>query len=250
MAAVSPFLFSWNDVEARSDLERFYLVRDNLPDENIVVTLEKRRGNGRDDFPIRAMWNALIAGIVFQHPSIESLIRELSRNPSLLEACGFNILPRQKKPVAELKRNEETGQMEIIWSGGGDAYFLVPGSWTFSRFLKNVIELEEYSRMVSGMVRNLRESLMKELPEFGCHLGYDGKAIKSYSTGQESRKTGETSDKDADWGKHETKGINSETGKQWTKVNSWFGVSEAPKLPIDWVADRGLDSGETLVGRY
>ena len=25
MAAVSPFLFSWNDVEARSDLERFYL---------------------------------------------------------------------------------------------------------------------------------------------------------------------------------------------------------------------------------
>ena len=59
MAAVSPFLFSWNDVEARSDLERFYLVRDNLPDENIVVALEKRRGNGRDDFPIRAMWNAL-----------------------------------------------------------------------------------------------------------------------------------------------------------------------------------------------
>ena len=86
MAAVSPFLFSWNDVEARSDLERFYLVRDNLPDENIVVALEKRRGNGRDDFPIRAMWNALIAGIVFQHASIESLIRELSRNPSLLEA--------------------------------------------------------------------------------------------------------------------------------------------------------------------
>ena len=165
MAAVSPFLFSWNDVEARSDLERFYLVRDNLPDENIVVALEKRRGNGRDDFPIRAMWNALIAGIVFQHASIESLIRELSRNPSLLEACGFDILPRQKKPVAELKRNEETGQMEIIRSGGGDAYFLVPGSWTFSRFLKNVIELEEYSRIVSGMVRNLRESLMKELPD-------------------------------------------------------------------------------------
>ena len=118
MAAVSPFLFSWNDVEARSDLDRFYLVRDNLPDENIVTALEKRRGNGRDDFPICAMWNALIAGIVFQHVSIESLIRELSRNPALLGACGFDILPRHKKPVAELRRNEDTGRMEIICSFG------------------------------------------------------------------------------------------------------------------------------------
>jgi hypothetical protein len=34
LAAVSPYLFSWNNVEARSDLDRFYLVRDNIPDEN------------------------------------------------------------------------------------------------------------------------------------------------------------------------------------------------------------------------
>jgi len=31
-AIVNPSLFSWNNVEARSDLDRFYLVRDNLPD--------------------------------------------------------------------------------------------------------------------------------------------------------------------------------------------------------------------------
>ena len=81
--------------------------------------------------------------------------------------------------------------MEVIWPESGNAYFLVPGSWNFSRFLKSVIELEEYGNMVSGMVRGLRESLMKELPDFGRHLGYDGKAINSYSTGQESWKTGE-----------------------------------------------------------
>ena len=34
LAAVIPHLFSWNNVEARSDLDRFYLVRDNIPDEN------------------------------------------------------------------------------------------------------------------------------------------------------------------------------------------------------------------------
>jgi len=282
---INPYLFSWNAVEARSDLDRFYLVRDNLPDEKLVMALEERRGNGRDDFPVRAMWNAVIAGVVFQHESIESLIRELSRNPALLEACGFDILPRHKKPVAELKRNDETGRMEIVWSEAEEAYYYVPESWNFSRFLKNVIELEENEGLVSGMIRQLREALMEALPDFGRHLGYDGKAIKSYSTGHKDRKTGETSDPDADWGKHETKGIESKSGKPWTKVKSWFGYclhlvadtryeipaaihvtpasepeqtelrsmiketfEETPQLAErcdDFTADRGLDCGET-----
>ncbi|MCP4627822.1 MAG: transposase, partial [bacterium] len=70
----------------------------------IVITLEKNRGNGRDDFAVRAMWNAVPAGIVFQHEPIESLIRELSRNPSLLEACGFDSTPITKQPEARLER--------------------------------------------------------------------------------------------------------------------------------------------------
>ena len=282
---INPFLFSWNDVEARSDLDRFYLVRDNLPDDKIVMELEDRRGKGRDEFTVRAMWNAIIAGVVFQHVSIESLIRELSRNPALLEACGFDILPRHKKPVAELKRNEETGQMEIVRSKSEDAYYLVPDSWNFSRFLKNVIELEEKHGMITDMIRQLREALMEALPDFGRHLGYDGKSINSYSTGHKNRDTGETSDIDADWGKHETKGIDSKTGKPWTKIKSWFGYGlhliadtqyeipiavhvtpasgseqtelrsmiketfeETPQLGNrcdDFAADRGLDSGKT-----
>ena len=51
--------------------------------------LEEERGKGRDDYPIRAVWNSLLAGIVFQHPTIESLIRELARNGQLRECCGF-----------------------------------------------------------------------------------------------------------------------------------------------------------------
>jgi len=70
MAAIinlSPF--SWNYVGARSDLDRFYLVRDNLHDEKIVWELEDRRGNGRDDCLVRAMWTAVIAGVVSPHLS-------------------------------------------------------------------------------------------------------------------------------------------------------------------------------------
>jgi len=278
-------LFTWEDVEARSDLDRFTLVRDHLPDERIVQYLEAMRGKGRDDYPVRPMWNAVLAGVVFQHPSMESLIRELSRNLSLLQACGFETLPVQKKPVAELVRNSHSGRTQVLWSTPGEAYYAVPGSHNFSNFLGNLIELEETLGLVSAMIPALREQLMAELPDFGHHLGYDGKAIESHSTGQINRQTEATSDPDADWGKHETTGIDGRTGKQWTKLKSWFGyglhliadtqyeipvafhltpaahseqlelramigelMDETPALAErcqDFSADRGLDSGET-----
>jgi hypothetical protein len=40
---------------------------------------------------LRMTDNSRVAGVVFQHESIELLQRELSRNPSLLQACGFNV---------------------------------------------------------------------------------------------------------------------------------------------------------------
>ena len=35
-------------------------------------------------------------------------------------------------------------------------------------------------------------------------------------------------DPDADWGKHETSGVNAKTGKIWKKVKSWFGLRPPP----------------------
>ena len=77
-------LFSWSEVERLPELERLELVLKALPDEELLSALEQRRGRGRDDYPIRA----LIAGIVFQHVSVESLLRELRRNPALLDVAG------------------------------------------------------------------------------------------------------------------------------------------------------------------
>ena len=99
----------------------------------------------------------------------------------------------------------------------------VPGDANFSRLLRNLVDLEEQQGLVSAMVDTLRKRLLEALPDFGKHPGYDGKAIDSHSTGRTSRKTGKTSDPDADWGKHETCGIDNRTGKTWKKVKSWFG---------------------------
>ncbi|MCY4264468.1 MAG: transposase [Gammaproteobacteria bacterium] len=77
-------LFQWDDVDPLSDFHRLELVLDHLPDERILTTLENKRGRGRNDYPVAAMWRAYIANIVFQHSSTESLVRELKRNKDLL----------------------------------------------------------------------------------------------------------------------------------------------------------------------
>ena len=48
-------LFSWRDIEARSDLDRLRMVLDVMPDEGLMRTLELLRGKGRDDYPVRAV---------------------------------------------------------------------------------------------------------------------------------------------------------------------------------------------------
>jgi len=97
MATAERLPFSWRDIEALPDLERVCLVLEVLPDEEIVTALEACRDRGRNDYPVRAMWRALIAGVVFQHGSVQSLLGELGRNPALLEICGFDPLPYQTR---------------------------------------------------------------------------------------------------------------------------------------------------------
>ena len=282
MTAADSMLFSWADVEPLGDLKRLEWVLAHLPDQPLIDALKARRGRGRDDYPVEAMWRALVAGVVFQHDSIASLVRELRRNPALLQICGFAALPRQGRTVRTLERDAQTGQARVV-SLSPPAFDSVPGSCNFSRFLTRVAQLEDKRGLVSAMTDDLRAKLMAALPDFGRHLGYDGKALDSHSTGQANRKTGKTSDPDADWGCHETQGVDSRTGKTWKKVKSWFGyelhliadsehevpvwfdvtqasVSEVKRLSeaidelftrepqlaercADFSADKGLDSG-------
>ena len=220
MATPGKLPFSWRDVESLPDLDRLRLVLVVLPDEEIVAALEAGRGRGRNDYPVRAMWRALIAGIVFQHASIQSLLRELGRNPALLELCGFDPLPFQGAPVTALREGTQ-GPCAVTHPAAVRS--TVPGHWNFSRFLRRVTGLEDERGLVSGMIGSLRASLFEELPEFGLHLGYDGKAIGSHSTGRPGEGGKHASDPDADWGKHETSGVNGRTGAIWKKVTSWFG---------------------------
>ena len=201
-------LFCWEDVDKLGDLERLVLVLDYLPDGELMRTLEKERGKGRDDYPIRAVWNSVLAGIVFQHVSIESLRRELLRNAQLRNLCGFD-------PFL------------------GEA--AVPEAYVYTRFLKSLMEKQE---MIDNIFEKLRTEITNLLPDFGEVLAIDSKAINSRAKrpNKKSEPDGRR-DIDADHGAKTYKGKKKD-GTLWEKTSYWFGyklhliVDAVYELPV------------------
>ena len=191
-----PFLFSWKEVDAASDLDRLRLVMRSVPDEEFVRHLQKQRGRGRNDYPIRATWNALLAGVVFQHASAALLLRELKRNGQLRQLCGFDPF------LGDLG---------------------VPSEDAFGRFLKLVIDNLDF---LKEMFHNLVEQLRQELPDLGKALADDSKAIPSHGNPvrnpDKAKKPDGRRDTDADWGTKKYSGVRDD-GTTWKKVTSWFG---------------------------
>ena len=124
-------LFVWKDIENLGDLERLKLVLNYIPDELLVKELEEQRDKGRDKYPVRVVWNSILAGVVYEHVSVESLRRELLRNAQLRQLCGFDIL----------------SGIESVTS-----------SYAYSRFLKNLLNN-------SYLIGQMFNCLVKELKD-------------------------------------------------------------------------------------
>ena len=84
-------LFGWEEIEDLGDLQRLQLVLEYMPDEMLMLLLEEERDRGRNEYPLRAVWNSVLAGVVYEHVSVESLRRELKRNAQLRQLCGFEV---------------------------------------------------------------------------------------------------------------------------------------------------------------
>lgn len=196
-------IFSWKEIEELGDLERLRLVLEYMPDEELMRQLEQERYKGRDDYPVRAMWNSILAGIVFQHETIEKLRRELARNGQLREMCGF--------------------------------FNKVPPAWVYTRFLKKILKhTEEVDNIFEKLVKQMR----KLLPDFGKHLAVDSKAIPSFAKRKNGNQTTDgRRDTDANYGKKEYRGQNKD-GSLWEKIVKWFGyklhlvVDATYELPV------------------
>ena len=83
-------IFEYREIENLGDLERLKIFFENIDDDKLCEKLEKRRKNGRNDYPVRTMLNLIYAMKIFGHRSVESFRRELSRNSQLRIACGLS----------------------------------------------------------------------------------------------------------------------------------------------------------------
>ena len=188
-------LFSWKEIENLGDLQRLELVLKYLPDEPLMRLLESHRGKGRNDYPIRAVWNSILAGVVFQHNSIESLRRELFRNGQLRWLCGFDLA----KGTAG-----------------------VPPAHVYTRFLKLLLR---HIEPIEHVFDELVEQVRKALPGFGTNLAMDGKAMHTHARprkGLQDMSADGRRDTDADFGKKTYTAVR-EDGTTWQKVVKWFG---------------------------
>lgn len=188
-------LFSWKEIENLGDLDRLFLAVRYLPDEELMRDLERHRRWGRNDYPVRAVWNSLLAGIIYEHNSIQRLRRELSRNGQMRDICGFDPLKGKHA---------------------------VPPAYVYSRFFDLLFER---SGQVQAMFDKLVRQLKEILPEFGRRLAIDSKAVESHgNSGRDHSGTGcdRRRDTDADMGVKTYRGIR-EDGSRWEKTFRWFG---------------------------
>ena len=220
-------IYSWQQIEESPDLIRLKMVLEVLPDEKLMRTLESERKGRRDDYPIRAVWNSILAGIVFQHPSIESLRRELLRNAELRELCGFGQLFNKNEKKIIFNEQQDTKSKKKKTS--------VPPKDVYSRFLQKLMTHQD---KIDAMFNELVEMLRKLLPDFGKRLAIDSKALKTHHY---------RTDNDADKGVKKYV-CEKKDGTTYEKIKSWFGyklhliVDADYELPVAYMITKASKS--------
>jgi len=179
-------LFSFNDLFSEGDdNHRLLLVLDALDDDELIGKLVSERKGRRNRYPVRIIWQSLIAGKVYGIATVNGLIRELMRNESLRKVVGIKHIG------------------------------LVPKPWQYSRFFAKLSRPENLA-MIKRIFDSSVCSLKELLPDLGESLAIDGTEVSSWS----NRYAKEKSDKDAGWG---VKSYRKEDGSE--SIHSWYGYT-------------------------
>lgn len=187
-------MFDYSEIEKLGDLERLLLVFEGMEDEELMKKLEKHRKNGRDDYPVRVMWNLIIALRVFEHKSVNSFRRECNRNSQLRRICGLDEGKRRKH--------------------------IVPKARVFTGFFKL---LEIYIDDVKKIFEEQVDYLYDTVTDFGKTLAGDGKIINSYAKSKcKEEQTDNRSENDAEYTIKEYHYEDS-NGKKQVKRTTHFG---------------------------
>ena len=137
-------LFTFEDFFVEGDdNHRLVMVLDALEDDALISRLESQRKARRNHYPVRMLWQSLIAGKVYGIATVNGLIRELRRNGSLRRLVGIEGIDGVPKP------------------------------WQFSRFVGKLSKPENLA-MVRQVFERAIDSLRDILPDLGESIAVDG----------------------------------------------------------------------------
>jgi IS5 family transposase len=140
-------LFSWQKVDRSAPIALLKATLDALPDQALLRVLISERKGRRNDYPVVAVWRALVAGALLGHRTRVDLIAELRRNAELRQVCGFEPFLGEKA---------------------------VPPEPVFSRLCR---KLERHEDLLLAMFEEMVEALGTLLPDLGRQLAVDSKAL-------------------------------------------------------------------------
>lgn len=194
-------LFTFEDFFAEGDdNHRLVLVLSALEDDELIGKLEDERKGRRDHYPVRMLWQSLIAAKVYGISTVNGLIRELMRNGSLRRLVGISNLCAVPKP------------------------------WHFSRLLGKLSRPENLG-LLKGIFDRAVSDLKEELPDLGQSLAIDGTAVSSWC----NRYAKDKSDKDAGWGvKTYRKDDGTESKHMWYGYNVELVVDTRYEVPLNY----------------
>ena len=150
-------IFDYSEIENLGDLERLKIFFENIEDEALCEKIETERKNGRNDYPVRTMLNLIYAMKIFDHRSVESFRRELSRNSQSRIACGLS---------------------EGKYKYCRDIKHLVPPARVFTGFLN---KLKKHKAEIEEIKEDLVKFMYENLEGFGEDCAVDGKFLDTYA---------------------------------------------------------------------
>lgn len=212
-------LFDFEAFIKSKDNNRLVVVLEALPAEKLLLTLESEHWTGRKGYPVRGMWAALIAGVLYQCESLADIVRLLQHDKDTRTVCGF------------AKDN-------------------IPGDDALGRFLKKLVIHEN---LLGQCFTDLVERLRALLPGFGAKLAVDSTDIKAYANGYRKNPV----DTSARWGvkgegyqedKSETESVAKDNKRKERELYRWFGyklhlvVDALYELPISFIVTPANES--------
>ncbi|GAB6186111.1 transposase [Thermopirellula anaerolimosa] len=182
-------LFAWDTLEDSPTIRTLREFLTSIPDEEFLTSLERARGKGRNDYPVRVLWGTWLLTIALRHPTVESCLAELRRNAELRKLIGIESEDR------------------------------VPNAWNMSRFIE-LLGREPFRSLLQEMFNTMVRRLGEVVPDLGENLAGDATGLKA------RRKEGEAAEEEKAEGLPQPKGGRKEyTDKDGnvTRVVEWFG---------------------------